>query len=66
MGKREVAYAAFCGVCWLAVVGAGHAWFASGPGLSWFGLPVSLVWTVGWVGASFFALLAFHLTRGRP
>lgn len=62
---REILYGLFCLLCLLALTGPGYWLFASGSGVSPLGIPVSMLWTVGWVVASFVALLLFHLTRAR-
>lgn len=62
---RPILYTTFCVLCLLAVTGPGYWLFAAGPELTPLGVPVSLMWTVGWVLASFAALLLFHLTRPR-
>jgi len=59
---RFVAYAVFVVMCLSALIWPVFDLVAARSPVLVFGLPFSLVWNVGWVVLSFFALLAFHAT----
>lgn len=65
MSVRNVAYAAFCAVCLLAVTWPGYHLFGNSVRPLVFGLPFSMIWNVLWIALSFCALLTYHLTRPR-
>ena len=62
---RNTLYAIFVLVCLLALIWPGYALFGARALPLVFGLPFSLVWNILWIGLSFFALLAYHLSAPR-
>lgn len=63
MTWRVRLYLVFVAVCALALAWPGYAWFGNRIEPRVVGLPFSFVWNIGWVLASFGALVAFHVTR---
>ena len=59
---RHLAFALFVLVCALALTAPLFAPVQARMPLLVGGIPFSLLWTVGWVLASFFALLSYHAT----
>ncbi|MEM6731498.1 MAG: hypothetical protein AAF658_08065 [Myxococcota bacterium] len=60
---RNLLYGTFVLVCLLAIVWPGYPMLGNRITPLIFGIPFSLMWNVGWVCASFFALLAYHMTE---
>ena len=64
MPVRTLLFVAFLLVAILSVTGVIFRGIATSD-VRLFGLPAGLTWTVGWSVATFFALLAYDLTRPR-
>ncbi|MEO1480665.1 MAG: hypothetical protein AAFU77_01070 [Myxococcota bacterium] len=60
---RNLLYGAFVVVCLFSIIWPGYAWFGNRVTPLIFGIPFSLMWNVGWVAASCFALLAYDMTE---
>ena len=62
---RHVLLAIYALVCLAALIWPGYSAVGRHIEPMILGLPLSLAWVIGWVTASFFALLAYHLADQR-
>ena len=60
----HIAFAAYLGVCALALVWPGYALVGERIEPYVFGLPFTFAWTVGWLLASFTGLCVYHRLVG--
>lgn len=66
MPLRDALLAVYFVVCALAVTWPGFALFGNSVEPRVLGLPWSFAWSIGWILATFVALLAYHLTAADP
>ena len=62
MRLRNLLFAIYVVCCLLAMAWPGYGWFVNSDKLGWFGMPLSLLWVVGWVLATFGVLVIYHVT----
>lgn len=59
------ALAIYMGVCLLAMIWPGYAWFGGRIEPYVLGLPFSFAWMIGWLLASFLGMVVYHSLRSR-